>query len=206
VPGDAGPVLAVAALAVGGTLLPFTLFAFGQSRVSAEAAGAFFNLEPLVGAITGAVAFGDPVGLAQVAGGAAILAGIALSSLPLLPTRRTAPRQQAVTAEPLATAAATPLAPALPGRTGTATNHHPTEDPMRRTEKLVCWTCRERIRFRWYLLRLTVHEMNYATRRMTGLHTHPVTSRAPASHARRLPGPRSFPERGVLLRKINPAA
>src|SRR5215471_9687013 len=56
-PGGAGPVLAVVALAAGGTLLPFTLFAFGQSRVSAEVAGAFLNLEPLVGAIAGAVAF-----------------------------------------------------------------------------------------------------------------------------------------------------
>src|SRR5215475_13634924 len=77
VPGGAGPVLEVLALAAGGTLLPFTLFAFGQSRVSAEVAGAFLNLEPLVGAIAGAVAFGDPVGSAQVGGGAAILAGIA---------------------------------------------------------------------------------------------------------------------------------
>ena len=87
-PAGPGPVLAVAALAAAGTLLPFTLFAFGQSRVSAEVAGAFLNLEPLVGAIAGAVAFGDPVGLAQVAGGAAILAGIGLSSLPLLAGRR----------------------------------------------------------------------------------------------------------------------
>ncbi len=83
-PGGAGPVLAVAVLVAGGTLLPFTLFAFGQSRVSAEVAGAFLNLEPLVGAIAGAVAFGDPVGLAQAAGGVAIVAGIGLSSLPLL--------------------------------------------------------------------------------------------------------------------------
>ena len=74
IPHGAGPVLAVAALALAGTLLPFTLFAFGQSRVSAEVAGAFLNLEPLVGAIAGAVAFGDPVGLAQVAGGLAIVA------------------------------------------------------------------------------------------------------------------------------------
>ena len=91
-PGGPGPVLAVAALAAAGTLLPFTLFAFGQSRVSAEVAGAFLNLEPLVGAIAGAVAFGDPVGLAQVAGGAAILAGIGLSSLPLLAGRRASRR------------------------------------------------------------------------------------------------------------------
>jgi O-acetylserine/cysteine efflux transporter len=88
VPGGAGPVLAVVALAAFGTLVPFTLFAFGQSRVSAEVAGAFLNLEPLVGAIAGAAAFGDPVGLAQVAGGAAIVAGIGLSSLPLLAGRR----------------------------------------------------------------------------------------------------------------------
>jgi O-acetylserine/cysteine efflux transporter len=83
-PAGPGPVLAVAALVAGGTLLPFTLFAYGQSRVSAEIAGAFLNLEPLVGAVAGAVAFGDPVGAAQVAGGVAILAGIGLSSLPLV--------------------------------------------------------------------------------------------------------------------------
>jgi hypothetical protein len=77
-------------LITAGTLLPFTLFAFGQCRVSAEVAGAFFNLEPLVGAIAGAVVFGDPVGLALAGGGAAILAGIGLSSLPLLVRRRTA--------------------------------------------------------------------------------------------------------------------
>jgi O-acetylserine/cysteine efflux transporter len=83
-PAGPGPVLAVVALAAGGTLLPFTLFAYGQSRVSAEVAGAFLNLEPLVGAMAGAVVFGDPVGPWQFGGGAAILAGIGLSSLPLL--------------------------------------------------------------------------------------------------------------------------
>ncbi len=111
VPGSPGPVLAVLALTVGGTVLPFTLFAFGQSRVSAVVAGAFLNLEPLVGAIVGAAAFGDPVGLVQVAGGAAIVAGIGLSSLPLLAGRR---RPQAA-AEPLALDGAEPLAPALAG-------------------------------------------------------------------------------------------
>ena len=106
VPGSPGPVLAVLALTVGGTVLPFTLFAFGQSRVSAEVAGAFLNLEPLVGAIVGAAAFGDPVGLAQVAGGTAIVAGIGLSSLPLLAGRR----RSAVAAGPLALDGAEPLA------------------------------------------------------------------------------------------------
>ena len=91
-PAGVGVVLAVVALALAGTLLPFTLFAFGQTRVPAEVAGAFLNLEPLVGAIAGVVAFGDPVGLAQVAGGLAILAGIALSSLPLIAAGRVARR------------------------------------------------------------------------------------------------------------------
>ena len=94
-PTGPGPVLAVAALVAAGTLLPFTLFAYGQSRVSAEIAGAFLNLEPLVGAVAGAVAFGDPVGAAQVAGGAAILAGIGLSSLPLITRGRSGPRATA---------------------------------------------------------------------------------------------------------------
>jgi O-acetylserine/cysteine efflux transporter len=99
-PAGAGAVLAVAAvaaLALAGTLAPFTLFAFGQTRVSAEVAGAFLNLEPLVGAVAGAVVFGDRVGIAQVAGGMAILAGIALSSLPLLAGRRMARRAALVT-------------------------------------------------------------------------------------------------------------
>ena len=83
-PSAPGPVLATAALVAGGTLLPFTLFAFAQSRVAAEVAGAFFNIEPLVGAVAGVVVFGNPAGPGQLIGGAAILAGIALSSLPLI--------------------------------------------------------------------------------------------------------------------------
>jgi O-acetylserine/cysteine efflux transporter len=91
-PGTAGLVLATAALAVGGTLLPFALFAYAQKRVAAEVAGAFLNIEPLVGAVAGVVFFGNPAGPGQVAGGAAILAGITLSSLPLLAGRRAARR------------------------------------------------------------------------------------------------------------------
>jgi O-acetylserine/cysteine efflux transporter len=89
-PAGPGPVLAAAALVAGGTLLPFTLFAYGQSRVSAEVAGAFLNLEPLVGAVAGAVIFANPVGPAQLMGGAAILVGIGLSSLPLIAGGRSA--------------------------------------------------------------------------------------------------------------------
>lgn len=82
------PVVAVLALTVLGTVVPFTLFAYGQKHVSAELAGSFLNLEPLVGAVAGVVFFANPAGLRQLVGGAAIIAGIALSSLPLLPGRR----------------------------------------------------------------------------------------------------------------------
>jgi O-acetylserine/cysteine efflux transporter len=81
VPGRPGPVLAVAALALAGTLGPFTLFAYGQSRVRAEVAGAFLNIEPLVGAIAGVVFFGDPAGPRQLAGGLAVVLGIGLSAV-----------------------------------------------------------------------------------------------------------------------------
>jgi drug/metabolite transporter (DMT)-like permease len=85
-PASATPVIAVAALALTGTALAFWLFAWAQTRVPAEVAGAFVNLEPLVGAATGAIVFHDAVGLPQLLGGAAILAGIALG----LPRRRAA--------------------------------------------------------------------------------------------------------------------
>jgi hypothetical protein len=49
--------------------------------------------------------------------------------------------------------------------------NHPdtTEHQGQRAEELVSWTGRERLRFLWYRLRLTVSEMNYATRRMVEL-------------------------------------
>jgi len=98
-PSGQGALLATAALAVGGTLAPFTLFAYGQARVAAQVAGAFLNLEPLVGAAAGVVIFGNPAGPLQFAGGTAILVGIALSSLPLFGTgRRRRPRRPALTA------------------------------------------------------------------------------------------------------------
>jgi hypothetical protein len=39
----------------------------------------------------------------------------------------------------------------------------------RQLEQSVSWTGRERLRCMWYRLRLTVQEMNYATRRMVEL-------------------------------------
>ena len=81
-PASATPVIALALLAFAGTVGPFALFAYGQSRVAPELAGTFLNLEPLVGTAAGALAFGDPFGPLQLLGGAVILAGIALSTTP----------------------------------------------------------------------------------------------------------------------------
>jgi len=51
-------------------------------------------------------------------------------------------------------------------------NHpHTTEQQAQSADKLVSWTGRERLRFLWYRLRLTVREMNYATSRLVELQT-----------------------------------
>jgi O-acetylserine/cysteine efflux transporter len=97
--GGLSALLATCALAFFGTVAPFTLFAYAQSRVPADVAGAFLNLEPLVGAIVGAVVFLDPVGPVQAIGGVTILLGIGLSSLQLrrarpAPSARPAPAVQ----------------------------------------------------------------------------------------------------------------
>jgi O-acetylserine/cysteine efflux transporter len=76
-----GQLAAGVGLVTVGSLVPFTLYAYGQARTSAEVAGAFVNLEPLVGATLGAFAFGDPFGRLSVLGVIAIVAGIALSVL-----------------------------------------------------------------------------------------------------------------------------
>jgi hypothetical protein len=58
--------------------------------------------------------------------------------------------------------------PSTAGRTGSA--RVPAElVQMRQLEKTVSWTRGERLRCLWYRLRLTVAEMNYATRRMVEL-------------------------------------
>lgn len=81
-PAAPGPAVAFVALAIVGTILPFWLFAYGQARVAPELAGAFVNLEPLVGAFVGWVAFSNPVGVWQLLGALAIVSGIVISLLP----------------------------------------------------------------------------------------------------------------------------
>jgi drug/metabolite transporter (DMT)-like permease len=93
-PSSVDAVAAVLALALVGTALAFSLFAWAQVRVPAAVAGAFVNLEPLVGALTGAVAFHDALGPAQLAGGAAIVVGIMLGLPRDEPAARPAVRER----------------------------------------------------------------------------------------------------------------
>jgi O-acetylserine/cysteine efflux transporter len=72
--------IALAALVSVGSLIPFSLYAYGQARVSAELAGAFVNLEPVVGVASGVLAFGDPFGVPQALGAILVIAGLALSA------------------------------------------------------------------------------------------------------------------------------
>jgi drug/metabolite transporter (DMT)-like permease len=70
--------LALLALVLVGSLLPFALYAWGQARVPHELAGAFLNVEALVGGLIGVVAFHDQMGLKQALAVALIAAGILL--------------------------------------------------------------------------------------------------------------------------------
>lgn len=119
-PTSSAALLAVIGLILAGTVLPTALFAAAQSKVSADVAGAFMNLEPLVGAAAGMALFGDPAGLVQLAGGAAILAGIGLSSFQVVRSERL--RRVSVPARPGGVAVAVPdrgeLVPAGAGAAG----------------------------------------------------------------------------------------
>jgi O-acetylserine/cysteine efflux transporter len=112
----------VLGLVLVGTLAPFTLFAYAQSRVAASTAAAFLNLEPLVGAAVGIIVFSDPFGPLQLLGAAAILAGIALGGLPLrarpaaTPAPAPAPASGAVRGDELVHEAVEAGVDALPGR------------------------------------------------------------------------------------------
>ena len=72
--------IALGALVSVGSLIPFALYAYGQARVSAEFAGAFVNLEPVVGVASGVLAFGNPFGVPQALGAILVIAGLALSA------------------------------------------------------------------------------------------------------------------------------
>ena len=54
--------------------------AYGQARVHAELAGAFVNIEPVVGVAAGVLAFGNPFGVPQALGAVLVIAGLGLSA------------------------------------------------------------------------------------------------------------------------------
>jgi drug/metabolite transporter (DMT)-like permease len=72
--------IALGALVSVGSLIPFALYAYGQARVHAELAGAFVNLEPVVGVAAGVLAFGNPFGVPQALGAILVIAGLGLSA------------------------------------------------------------------------------------------------------------------------------
>ena len=76
----ASEAIALTALVSVGSLIPFALYAYGQARVSADLAGAFVNLEPVVGVASGVLAFGNPFGSDQALGAVLVIAGLALSA------------------------------------------------------------------------------------------------------------------------------
>lgn len=57
------------------TIVAIVAWQLGASHVSAASSGVFLNLEPLVGAVSGVVLFGDAMTLNLIVGGAAIPSG-----------------------------------------------------------------------------------------------------------------------------------
>jgi drug/metabolite transporter (DMT)-like permease len=127
--GSATAMLATAALVLAGTVAPTTLFAFAQSRVTADVAGAFLNLEPLFGAAIGVVLFGNPLGPVQLVGGAVIVTGIGLSTYQLVRDERTRRPAPAARRKIAAWPCATPLTVDLAERGG------PQTEPSARTSR-----------------------------------------------------------------------
>jgi len=140
---SAAALLATIGLVIAGTVGPTALFAFGQSKVAADVAGAFLNIEPLVGAIMGTALFADPLGPVQIAGGLAIMAGIGLSSFQLAHSERLRRAGQVATSEvalapaseAVLSAASQPAAPRVAPAAAVASLKKPGEAPslVRRT-------------------------------------------------------------------------
>lgn len=82
--------VSVTAAGLFSTFLATVFWQFGSPKVGQTVAGVFINLEPLVGAVIGITLFGDPAGLALVAGGILIVVGSVVTVLgenaPVTPT------------------------------------------------------------------------------------------------------------------------
>ena len=80
-PVEAGPVVALGAAGARGHACCRSGCSPSARRASPPAsAGAFLNLEPLVGVAIGWIGFGETIAANQLLGGVAVLAGIALST------------------------------------------------------------------------------------------------------------------------------
>lgn len=75
-------------LGVGCSAVAFILCGYGFARLEAAQAGAFANLKPLAGVALGMALLGEPLALVQVVGGALVLAGVVIVSLPATRDRR----------------------------------------------------------------------------------------------------------------------
>lgn len=67
-------------LAVGPSALAYLLWGFGLARTEASQAAVYGQLMPLIGVVSAAVFLGETIGPIQLAGGAAIVAGVWLST------------------------------------------------------------------------------------------------------------------------------
>ncbi len=74
--------LAVALFTLGASVIAPILWAVGLQGGAAARAGMFLYLVPLVGVASGAILLGEPVGSGTVAGGALVLLGVAVATLP----------------------------------------------------------------------------------------------------------------------------
>ncbi|MDX6740774.1 EamA family transporter [Actinocorallia sp. A-T 12471] len=116
-PTGTAPLLAVGALIFAGTLLPYWLFAYAQAWVAPDLAGAFLNIEPVIGFGIGVAAFGDPFGPLQITGVLAVALGLILTALPQPPN-------------PIPTPAKPPLHPtAIPEHPHQPSARQPTPTP-----------------------------------------------------------------------------
>ena len=70
--------LTAAGLVVFSTVLPYIFYTKGLSRVEAGQASIMASLEPVVAALAGILAFGEPVNAATVAGIICVLAGVVI--------------------------------------------------------------------------------------------------------------------------------
>jgi hypothetical protein len=150
-------------------VVPFSLEMYALRRLSTAAFGTLMCLEPAIALIAG-------IGLLHQLPRGSSLAGVAFVVTAGIGAERSGARQASRSGSDPATHEATeettmhPTPPSpSPGPADLAHRRH--------LEKTVSWTGRERLRCLWYRLRLTVAEMNYATRRIV----EPEVVRPPAS-------------------------